>query len=122
MRVVELGCGLGLPSIVASRLGATVVATDAYAEPLALLAHNAGCNGVAIETVAVDWAEPERWSSAARTTSCWPPTSSTRPAGVHLRSCCPTRAQGLDRDSRSRPAAAFMEHAGGWLHEIRNRA
>src|SRR5918998_6245873 len=37
-RVVELGCGLGLPSIAAARGGATVLATDACAEALELAA------------------------------------------------------------------------------------
>src|SRR3954465_82802 len=35
-RVVELGCGLALPSIVAARAGATVLATDADPEAVEL--------------------------------------------------------------------------------------
>ena len=37
LRVVELGCGLGVPSLAAARAGAEVLATDASAEALALL-------------------------------------------------------------------------------------
>ena len=54
-RVVELGCGLGLPSIAAARAGARVLATDQHAEALELLARNAAANGVAVETAVVDW-------------------------------------------------------------------
>jgi predicted nicotinamide N-methyase len=57
-RVVELGCGLAVPSIAAARAGAAVLATDACDEALALAERNARANGVRIETAAVDWAEP----------------------------------------------------------------
>lgn len=58
-RVVELGCGLAVPSIAAARAGAVVVATDASGEALALVARNAQENGVSIETATIDWAEPD---------------------------------------------------------------
>lgn len=57
--VLELGCGLGLPSLVAAARGALVVATDWAPEALALLDGNARRNGVALETVALDWRRPE---------------------------------------------------------------
>jgi predicted nicotinamide N-methyase len=57
-RVVELGCGLGLPAIVAARAGASVLATDVSDEALTLLGRNADENGVSLETAVVDWAEP----------------------------------------------------------------
>jgi predicted nicotinamide N-methyase len=60
LRVVELGCGLALPSIAAARAGATVLATDACADALTLAARNAHANDVRIETARVDWAEPDR--------------------------------------------------------------
>jgi predicted nicotinamide N-methyase len=59
LRVVELGCGLGVPSIAAARAGADVLATDADGEALDLLAQNAGLNDVQIETATVDWADPD---------------------------------------------------------------
>lgn len=40
-RVLELGCGLGLPSLVAQRHGADVLATDNEREALGLLRRNA---------------------------------------------------------------------------------
>jgi predicted nicotinamide N-methyase len=59
LRVVELGCGLALPSIAAARAGADVLATDACADALTLVARNAHANDVRIETATVDWAEPD---------------------------------------------------------------
>ena len=58
LRVVELGCGLGVPSIAAARAGASVLATDACAEALALVERNARANEVDVETATVDWAQP----------------------------------------------------------------
>jgi predicted nicotinamide N-methyase len=58
-RVVELGCGLAVPSIAAAHAGAAVLATDGCAEALTLVAQNAHANGVRIETATVDWAEPD---------------------------------------------------------------
>ncbi|MDX6637252.1 MAG: hypothetical protein QOJ01_763 [Solirubrobacterales bacterium] len=57
-RVLELGCGLAVPSITAARAGALVLATDACAEALTLAARNAHANGVTIETSRVEWSEP----------------------------------------------------------------
>lgn len=58
VRMLELGCGLGLPSIVAARLGAEVVASDYIVEALDLLAINAEANGVEIERLELDWRDP----------------------------------------------------------------
>ena len=54
-RVVELGCGLALPSIVAARAGATVLATDSDPEAVELVTRNAELNGVELEAAVVDW-------------------------------------------------------------------
>ena len=56
--VLELGCGLGLPSIVAARAGGRVLATDWSAAALTLLAENAARNDVALETLRADWTRP----------------------------------------------------------------
>jgi predicted nicotinamide N-methyase len=58
LRVVELGCGLAVPSLAAARAGADVLATDTCAEALALVERNARANDVRIETATVDWAKP----------------------------------------------------------------
>jgi len=57
-RTLELGCGLGLPSIAAARAGGRVVASDWSAEAIAATAANAERNGVEIETVRCSWAAP----------------------------------------------------------------
>lgn len=61
-RVLELGCGLALPSVAAGRAGASVLATDASPEALALAKRNARANGVRIETAVLDWRAPSRLS------------------------------------------------------------
>src|SRR4051794_26738584 len=58
LSVVELGCGLGLPSLTAARGGARALATDADPEALELVARNAEANGLEVDTALVDWAEP----------------------------------------------------------------
>ena len=58
-RLIELGCGLAVPSLVAARAGAEVVATDRDPEALALAERNAAENGLRIETALADWSAPE---------------------------------------------------------------
>jgi predicted nicotinamide N-methyase len=60
--VVELGCGLGVPSLVAAARGAEVTATDWAGEAIELLACNAGRNGLAVRAEVRDWREP--WSES----------------------------------------------------------
>src|SRR3954451_15024424 len=59
LRVVELGCGLALPSIAAARGGAEVIATDGDIDALSLVRRNAEENGVEVKTAAVDCADPD---------------------------------------------------------------
>ena len=54
-RVIELGCGLGLPSVLAARLGASVLATDFHPDTGTWLLHNASLNGVRIDYRQLDW-------------------------------------------------------------------
>ena len=58
-RVLEIGCGLGLPSLVAARLGADVVATDWSPDAIALLERNASRNGLRVTAVPADWRDTE---------------------------------------------------------------
>ena len=58
-RVLELGCGLGLPSIAAALAGGRVLATDWSADAVRVAADNARRNSVELETAVVDWALPE---------------------------------------------------------------
>jgi len=68
--VLELGCGLALPSLVAARHGARVVATDQHPDTATLLARNAEANGVEVRYEALDWRRPHdvgrfRWVLAS---------------------------------------------------------
>ncbi len=56
--VLELGCGLGLPSIAAALAGGRVLATDWSPESIAYTEVNARHNAVAVETAICSWAEP----------------------------------------------------------------
>jgi predicted nicotinamide N-methyase len=58
--VIELGCGLGLPSVAAALSGANVLATDWAADALEVTRLNAERNGAAVETLLADWAKPEQ--------------------------------------------------------------
>jgi len=58
-RVLELGCGLALPSLAAALGGAQVLATDWSPDAIAVLELNAKRNGVSLESMLVSWAEPE---------------------------------------------------------------
>ena len=57
-RVLELGCGLGLPSLAAALAGGRVLATDWSPQAIELLRNNAERNGAALETAVVDWQRP----------------------------------------------------------------
>lgn len=58
-RTLELGCGLGLPSIAAARAGGRVLATDWSPDAVLATAANADRNDVKLETLRCSWAEPE---------------------------------------------------------------
>ncbi|MDP9427110.1 MAG: methyltransferase domain-containing protein [Actinomycetota bacterium] len=58
-RVIELGCGVGLPTVVALDRGARAVATDHYEAALDFAAYNARANlGREPETRLLDWRAP----------------------------------------------------------------
>jgi predicted nicotinamide N-methyase len=58
-RVLELGCGLALPSVAAARGGASVLASDGSTDAVAYAAHTLALNDVEGEVLAVDWREPD---------------------------------------------------------------
>jgi predicted nicotinamide N-methyase len=58
-RVLELGCGLALPALVAAGGGARVLATDWAPDALVFAARNAVLNEVELETALLAWAAPE---------------------------------------------------------------
>jgi predicted nicotinamide N-methyase len=58
-RTLELGCGLGLPSIAAALAGGRVLATDWSPEAIAMTRANAERNGATVETLTCSWTAPE---------------------------------------------------------------
>lgn len=57
-RVLELGCGLGLPSLAAAAAGADVTATDWSADAVELLRENARRNGLRLRAEVWRWSDP----------------------------------------------------------------
>ena len=123
-RVVELGCGLAVPSFAAARAGATALATDTCPEALELVARNARESGLPVETAMVDWAEPEALVERAPFDLVL--TSDVlyeRASFARLLSLLPRLAPEAWLADPGRPAAgAFIEEAlRRWRVETRNR-
>jgi predicted nicotinamide N-methyase len=57
-RVLELGCGLGLPSLAAALAGGRVLATDWSPDAVVFAGRNARRNGLQIETAIAAWSDP----------------------------------------------------------------
>jgi predicted nicotinamide N-methyase len=124
LRVVELGCGLAIPSIAVARAGAAVLATDACADALTLVARNAQANDVRIETATVDWAEPDELVRRAPFDLVLAADVLYERASVALLlSLLPRLAREAWLADPGRPAAgAFVEQAGRrWPVETRVR-
>jgi predicted nicotinamide N-methyase len=58
-RVLELGCGLAVPSLVAARRGARVLATDSAPDAVVFAAHNLALNDVEGDVAQVDWRQAD---------------------------------------------------------------
>ncbi len=58
-RVLELGCGLGLPAIAAARMGARqVIACDSHPDNGIFLLRNAARNAAIVRVLTMDWGRP----------------------------------------------------------------
>ncbi len=123
-RVLELGCGLGLPSIVAARGGADVLATDWAPEAIAAAAANAARNDVAMRCATADWRDTEALASEG-------PFDLVLAADVlyETRHVAPLHALMVVLDSEvwlsdpgRRPLPAFLDGPPGWgIGEIERR-
>jgi predicted nicotinamide N-methyase len=124
LRVVELGCGLAVPSIAAARGGAEALATDGDIDALGLVERNAEANDVRVETAAVDWADPDElvergpFDLVLATDVLY-----ERPGVAMLLELLPRLAPVAWVADPGRPAAApFLEHAERrWQVERRER-
>jgi predicted nicotinamide N-methyase len=124
LRVVELGCGLAVPSIAAARAGAEVLATDVSGEALAFVARNAGLNRVRVDTARVDWTDPaELLGRAPFDLVLAADVLYERPSVAALLSLLPRLAPAAWLADPGRPAAgAFVEQARRrWAVETRMR-
>lgn len=57
-RVLELGCGLGLPALLAAQRGAAVLASDRELAPFEFVRRSAAANRCRLECVQMDWSAP----------------------------------------------------------------
>lgn len=114
LSVVELGCGLGVPSLVAAARGAEVTAIDWSADAIELLRGNAERNGVAVSAEVRDWREP--WSQSfdlALAADVLYEQRNVEPVLVRLRELAPRALVGL----AGRPyEAEFLRRAGSVEH------
>jgi len=96
LRVVELGCGLGVTSLVAAARGAEVVATDWAEAAIALLRQNAARNGLELHAAVRDWREPwqERFDLAVAADVLYE-RRNVEPVLARLRELAPVALVGL---------------------------
>ena len=113
LRVVELGCGLAVPSLVAASRGADVVATDWAPQAIALLHENAERNGITVEARVWDWRDPwpERFDLALAADVLYEQRN-VEPVAAALRQLAPEALVGL----AGRPyEGEFLRACGDWV-------
>src|SRR4051812_33310864 len=124
--VVELGCGLGVPSLVAASKGAQVLATDGEEEALEMAERNARENGLALATALLSWDAPdelvkggERYDLVLAADVLY-----ERSSVAHLLELLPRLGGEVLLADPGRPAAAeFLERVAdrGWSVSTRTR-
>jgi predicted nicotinamide N-methyase len=124
-RTLELGCGLGLPSIAAALAGGRVLATDWSAEAVAMTAANAERNDAQLETLVCSWTEPEPllarapWDLVLASDVLY----EARNGDVLLELLPQLGPEVLLADPGRKPAGRFLEAAAaGWSIESRTVA
>jgi predicted nicotinamide N-methyase len=118
VRVVELGCGLGVPSLVAAARGARTTATDWAEDAVELLRVNAARNGLELRVEARDWREPwpERFDLALAADVLYE-RRNVAPLVEQLRTLAPEALVGL----AGRPYEAAFLRAAGNVEEVAPR-
>jgi len=119
-RVLELGCGLGLPAIAAALGGGRVLATDWSAEAVAMTAGNAARNDAPLETAVFRWDDPPEalgppWTLVLASDVLYEPRNVDQLLDLLPRLVDKT-GRILIADPGRRPAAEFLERAraGPW--------
>jgi predicted nicotinamide N-methyase len=110
LRVVELGAGLGVPSLVAAARGAHVTATDWSQDAVDLLRENATRNGLEVDAERWDWRQPrtDRFDLVVAADVLYE-RRNVEPLLARLRELAPLAYVGL----AGRPyEAAFLREAG----------
>jgi predicted nicotinamide N-methyase len=108
LAVVELGCGLGVPSLVAAARGALVTAVDWAEEAVELLRENAARNGLDLRAERADWRTFEGAYDVVLAADVLYEQRNVRP----LRELLPRLADEVWLAEPGRPhAAAFLEQA-----------
>lgn len=119
--VLELGCGLGLPSIAAALAGGRVLATDWSHDAVRATAANAALNDAGIETARVAWDAPDLllerapWRYVLASDVLYEPRNVEQLLDLLPRLVDKT-GRILIADPGRRPAAEFLERAraGPW--------
>jgi predicted nicotinamide N-methyase len=118
LRVVELGCGLGVPSLVAAARGAEVTATDWSEDAIELLRANAERNGLSLVAEVRDWRRPwaDRFDLALAADVLYEHRN-VAPVRTRLREIAPQALVGL----AGRPYEAEFLRAAGEVEEVAER-
>jgi predicted nicotinamide N-methyase len=118
LRVVELGCGLGVTSLVAAAGGAEVTATDWAPDAVELLRENAARNGLRLRAEVRDWREPweERFDLALAADVLYE-RRNVEPLLERLRELAPEALVGL----AGRPYEAEFMRLAGPYQEVATR-
>jgi predicted nicotinamide N-methyase len=118
LRVVELGCGLGLPSLVAAARGAEVTAGDWSEDAIELLRVNAVRNDLEVTAVVHDWRLPwaERFDLALAADVLYEQRN-VEPVLARLTELAPRALVGL----AGRPYEAEFLRAVGKVEQVAHR-
>jgi predicted nicotinamide N-methyase len=118
VRVIELGCGLGVPSLVAAAHGADVTATDWAEDAIELLRVNAARNALTLRPEVRDWRAswPERFDLAIAADVLYEQRN-VEPLIARLRELAPAALVAL----AGRPYEAEFLRAVGEFEEIAPR-
>ena len=117
-RIVELGAGLGLPSLCAAIGGADVTATDWYAPAVAFIRHNADRNGAPLRALEVDWRDPpaalmQTPFDLVIAADVLYETRNVEPLATLIPRLCANDGEVLIADPRRNDASALLERLSG---------